>query len=367
MTDSNVELLQKLLYKNINICRICLQEHQDCVNLFSESEMYKDFINNIYLCTQILFVNKKYLPNKICNSCVREFESANAFRLKCLISEESVNRYNVMLETYLNNKTDVGNSLIDDYEVKNDIELSADTDLLSDTTELLDSKENIVLINDTNIQKQYICDICDKILKTSKSLKSHKMSMHQKRKSVGKITGHGASRMYHCVKCSYSTKHGQSLVYHMRTHTGEKPFMCKCGKQFTQPSSLAAHQKTHSEHTYYTCPQCGKQFKFIASFKNHQRVHEEGTFTCNICKKILKSNQSMKAHMQRHYNIRNYSCDACGATFVTSAELLNHKKKHDIEKKFQCHLCSYKTHLKKILIVHIKRCLYTLFLSDMIL
>ncbi|KAI9290773.1 hypothetical protein K502DRAFT_326571 [Neoconidiobolus thromboides FSU 785] len=68
------------------------------------------------------------------------------------------------------------------------------------------------------------------------------------------------------------------MLNHFRTHTGEKPFICKfpnCKKAFSRPDSLATHIKTHSDIRPYICPlpDCGRAYYHSRSLRKHLIAH----------------------------------------------------------------------------------------------
>ncbi|CAD6579818.1 MAG: zinc-finger protein [Tremellales sp. Tagirdzhanova-0007] len=68
-----------------------------------------------------------------------------------------------------------------------------------------------------------------------------------------------------------------SLTIHMRTHNGEKPFVCPhCQKGFVEASNLTKHIRTHTGERPFACayPGCGKRFPRPDQLKRHMSVHD---------------------------------------------------------------------------------------------
>ena len=184
----------------------------------------------------------------------------------------------------------------------------------------------------------YICDKCVKSFTTGSNLKIHGDAVHEK------------LMKYSCDTCGKQFPVKGRFENHLRTHTGEKPFICEvCSACFSDPSSISNHRKLHLENkSIFKCEVCGNDFTRNSALKVHMLSHitKEGSdgkrkiFPQEVKMAAVEmSNKigAMKVSVMlgipfssiRRWtsllkNGSNLNCELCGKVFQYNSALIRH-------------------------------------------
>ncbi|XP_030032931.1 oocyte zinc finger protein XlCOF6-like [Manduca sexta] len=180
------------------------------------------------------------------------------------------------------------------------------------------------------------CSICCKEISSINDLKSHLISVHNKK--------------------MYTDFEDRVIPFKLTGHTD---FECQiCGFNFETFGSIEKHMNIHYRNNI--CDQCGAGFVTMHRLKIHYTtVHKEGSYPCKICKKIYSSYNKYKIHYDVvHKLVKKNKCPKCPESFVDYFT----RQRHLVEKHgvtpilYKCKVCDRAFSRRFTLSGHMKRC-----------
>lgn len=335
--------------KLADMCRTCLSTEKKMEGLFSltltENAINAvEFIRKITdlkvtvmnLSMKITKINFQVeqsdtVPDKICTDCILQISNAYNFVQQCIKSEELLRKQETIRIFWEIEKEALSDDIPNDdlHEIDNIIENEP-------------SIEN-VSVEKIQTSNKYTCSTCSQTFTNKVKFQKHE-----------KI--HDNTNPFKCEQCEQTFSKKFYLSVHMRSHKAddEKKFVCStCGKQYIFEYLLKRHEFKHKQDKPYPCAVCGKGCLTSQSYNRHMITHDKNyskkKYTCKNCGKDFSYPSYLAEHIKSHTGEKPYLCSICGKTFRQAGALHYHQRIHTDYKPYTCKLCNEKFRSQSII------------------
>ncbi|XP_071055908.1 zinc finger protein 485-like isoform X2 [Onthophagus taurus] len=345
-------------------CQICSANFQDQLRFFEHLKVHYEPSILVQENTAIENKQKEFRQH-----ATKSQESLQLILHTCLDCNKTFRRikaYEAHIREF-HNKDDLHEfsgpeDLMQDIDVSTSVQPSIDTkEWYHRDDELQATEEDLRELE----AQDCVCVTCKQQFQTRAALHEHSLNCKDVDGPEPKTTSSEGRKSkkkmveFKCTMCPRIFTHKNSLVYHMRVHTGVRPHTCvECGKSFFAASALKVHLRLHSGDKPYCCEYCGKHFRQWGDLKYHcVSIHSDHKqYQCDYCGKEFARKYSLIVHTRIHTGEKNYKCEFCCMTFRASSYLQNHRRIHTGEKPHCCDMCGkrfrVRSDMKRHLLTH---------------
>ncbi|XP_055917670.1 transcription factor grauzone isoform X2 [Eupeodes corollae] len=135
-----------------------------------------------------------------------------------------------------------------------------------------------------------------------------------------------------CEICHVELIDFTSLRQHFWNSHGQKGYIVCCNKKLFKRVLLVDHINKHLDPEYFKCQSCNKVFADKQCLKNHMLIihqaDEEKPFQCESCSKRFIKQYLLEQHQVIHVPLeeRKFPCDFCPKVFPSENTLNTHRK-----------------------------------------
>ena len=206
----------------------------------------------------------------------------------------------------------------------------------------------VLVARESDSQNEHLCDhspvvevqdigseitIDDKITLSPAVLKEREKA----REAIDELKLKGSQgRDFQCKICERRFTAYGTLLSHLRSHAGFKPYVCDlCNAVFTRQHSLNYHVLLHKNETRFECSTCNRKFRHPSHFKEHLKRHDnqpDSPHECKSCEVKFKSHNDYKKHLKTRHHSKG-SSHSSQKTTISCMELdkKNAAEDHDEE------------------------------------